>query len=138
VPDDFAHGWERLAKGKIRNWVMETTRTRGMRSKAEKSNVQCSDGTSLADDEDEGEVLEGGDETLASPDDEDDGEVLEAADKTLASTSTFGSMSFVDGEFVIETLDGDEMVMRLMEDLEMENGENESDTGSDIGGPLDE
>jgi hypothetical protein len=47
-------------------------------------------------------------------------------------------MSFVDGEFVIETLDGDEMVMRLMEDLEMENGENESDTGSDIGGPLDE
>jgi hypothetical protein len=118
VADDFACGWERLAKGKIRKWVAETTRVRAMRTQAsgfaEKSESSVEGSDILG--------VEEGDEE----DYEEEGEV-----EDTTATSTFGSMSFIDGDFVIETLDSDEMVKQLMDDLDGDGDENESDTGAD-------
>lgn len=97
VPDDFTRGWERLGQGKIRKWVAETTRARSLRAKGPLAPVD----STIPD------FLDGSD----SEDESDD----ESGDPRAG---TFGAMSFVDGEFVIETFDTEETISALMEELE--------------------
>jgi hypothetical protein len=118
VPDDFACGWERLAKGKIRKWVVETTRARAMQAHASAA-------------ADKSDVAGSNDDIDMDWEEGDEDTIEEEGDNNHGSASTFGSMSFVDGEFVIEALDTDEMVQSLMEDMEVEDGGDEDEPDAD-------
>ena len=87
--DNFQPGWEKLAKGKLRKWVAETVRSRGMGSATQP--VAEVDGV---DSDEEGS------------EDEDDSGDLDAA----SVPPTFGSIRMVDGELVIDTINFEETV----------------------------
>ena len=117
VLDDFTCGWERLAKGKIRKWVVETTHARAMwahasAAAADKSNIAGSTGNDRDMDWEDGN-------------EEADEEADENPQVHAASASTLGSMSFVNGQFVIEALDPDGIAQSLMDEMEVEDSEDE-------------
>ena len=116
VPDDFTRGWEKLAKGKVRKWVLDMTRTRRMQARALPSETKSED----SEDSDDTDCM----------DEESDDEVDEDAN-ALTTASTFGSMSFVDDEFIIETLDTEDLMRNIMDELDIEGDEEGSDAGLD-------
>ena len=63
--------------------------------------------------------------------DEESDEEVEEGTNSLTTTSTFGSMSFVDDEFVIETLGTEDLIRNIVDELDMEGDEEESNAGLD-------
>jgi hypothetical protein len=103
--DDFAHGWDQLMKSKLKKWVAETTRARGMRSRT--ADVPLV----VEKDDEEGSM-------------EDDGEVNVPA-------PSFGSSYIVDGRLVIEVDDSEEVLRQYMAFLEAEENVDDGEEGED-------
>lgn len=89
--DDFQKGWEKLAKGKLKRWVAETTRSRRINHTDGSGNEICE--------------VESGEESDGDTDDDTDDE-----DGNSRPRPTFGSMHVVDGGLVVETGDFEETV----------------------------
>lgn len=115
--DDFQRGWEKLAKGKLRKWVVETVQSRGLKDtlcpSGNDSNRECdaSDDEGDEEDSDTENVGVGGD------------------------APTFGSMSMVDGEFIIESVDFEETLhdyLALLEAEKEEGSASELSTDEDV------
>ena len=106
--DDFQRGLIKLRNGKLKKWVMDTTRTRNL--------CKTQDPPAAPMDEDEDEEPE--DDSLGMPED-----------------MTIGFMEMVDGELRIETsdrMDIDDLIEQLEQEAAHENDENVEGDEQDV------
>jgi hypothetical protein len=96
--DDFQRGWEKLEKGRLASWVLETTRSRNIRSRTSPIPPELD-----IDNTDEEETTENGETTV----------------------QTIGGICMVDGEMVVNTMDKDELVAGILSELEYAGDESD-------------